>query len=76
MSNVKERLYGAITVMDEATARKLWEYVRNLYDDQWADIEEVDPDEIDLKMIRDIESDPDCHTIATAEEVQEALGHV
>ena len=75
MSNVKERLLGAITVMDEKAAQELWEYLRNLYDDPWANIEEVEPDEIDLQMLREIENDPDCHTIAAAEEVREAFGH-
>ena len=74
MSNVKERLLGAITVMDETAAQRLWEYVQNLYHDPWADIEEVEPDEIDLQMLREIENDPDCHTLATAEEVREAFG--
>ena len=76
MSNVKERLFGAIMVMDETTAQKLWEYVQNLYDDPWANIEEIEPDEIDLQMLREIENDPDCHTIATEEEVRDTFGHI
>lgn len=30
----------------------------------WGSIEEVPPDEIDLQMIREIQSDPDCQTFA------------
>ena len=44
--------------------------------DPWANIEEVEPDEIDLQMLREIENDPDCHTIATEEEVRDTFGHI
>lgn len=72
MSNVKERLWGAITVMPEADAQRLWDIVTHLYDeDAWIKIEEEEPDEIDLQMIRDIEANPDCQTFATEEEVRE-----
>ncbi|MCI9119372.1 MAG: hypothetical protein HFF32_06900 [Flavonifractor sp.] len=60
MSNIKERLLGAITVMDEASAVRLWEYVLELSGNGWDSIEEADPDEIDLQMIQEAESDPDC----------------
>lgn len=62
MSNVKERLLGAITVMDETTAARLWDFVLEITDSRWEAIEEVKPDEIDLKMIQEIQSDPDCKT--------------
>lgn len=62
MSNVKERLLGAITVMDETTAARLWDFVLEITDNRWEAIEEVKPDEIDLKMIQEIQSDPDCKT--------------
>lgn len=60
MSNVKERLLGAITVMDEASATRLWEFVLEMSNQGWDSIEEVEPDEIDLKMIQEIQGDPDC----------------
>lgn len=60
MSNIKERLLGAITVMDEASAVRLWEYVLELSGNGWDSIEEADPDAIDLQMIQEAESDPDC----------------
>ncbi len=41
MSETKARLIGAITVMDEAHAEKLWAYVKDLYSsDSWDAIEE------------------------------------
>ncbi len=60
MSNIKERLLGAITVMDEASASRLWEFVLEMSNNDWDSIEEVEPDEIDLKMIQEIQNDPDC----------------
>ena len=60
MSHVKERLLGAITVMDEASAMRLWEFVLDLSNQGWDSIPEVEPDEIDRKMIQEIQNDPDC----------------
>lgn len=61
MSNVKERLLGAIAVMNEASAFRLWEFVLELFGNGWEFIDEVEPDEIDLEMIQEIRNDPDCH---------------
>lgn len=60
MSNVKERLLGAITVMNEEDAMRLWEFVLELSGNGWDSIEEVEPDEIDLQLIQEAQSDPDC----------------
>jgi len=68
-------LMGAITVMDEASAKHLWEIVEKMYSaDSWASIEEVEPDEIDLQMIREAQSDPDCKSFASDEEIRAVLG--
>lgn len=75
MSEVKARLIGAITVMDEAGAKRLWEIVKSLYaSDGWDSIEEELPDEIDLQMIREAQTDPDCTAWASDAEVQAVLG--
>ena len=42
--------------------------------DIWDKIEETDPDEIDLRMIHEIENDPDCQILATPEEARRVLG--
>lgn len=60
MSNVKERLMGAITVMNETSAARLWDFVLEMSGNGWASVEEVEPDAIDLKMIREIRNNPDC----------------
>lgn len=62
MSNIKERLLGAITVMDDASAMRLWDFVLELSGNGWGSIEEVEPDDIDLQMIQQAQSDPDCRT--------------
>lgn len=61
MSNIKERLLGAITVMDDTSALRLWDFVLELSGQGWSAVEEVEPDSIDLQMIREADSDPDCH---------------
>ena len=49
MSEVKANLIGAITVMDEDGAKRLWEIVKRMYSSSsWDAVESVEPDEIDL----------------------------
>lgn len=75
MSEVKARLIGAITVMDEAGAQRLWDIVKRLYSSSgWDAVEETEPDEIDLQMIRDAQADPDCSSFASDAEVRAVLG--
>lgn len=62
MNSIKERLFGAITVMDDDMATSLWHYVLKISGHSWNDIKEVEPDSVDLQMIQDAESDPDCRT--------------
>lgn len=67
MSNIKERLIGAITIMKEEQAKALWEHLLLLA------VEEEAPDEWDLRMLEEIKNDPDCQTPASAEEVKKVL---
>ena len=74
MSDIKQRLIGAITVMDEDGAQRLWKIVEGLYsDDGWSSISEEEPDEIDLQMIREALGDPDCREFVSAEEILSSL---
>lgn len=75
MSDIKERLIGAITVMDEGGAQRLWKIVEGLYSEQdgWDAVSEEDPDETDLQMIRDALDDPDCREFVPAEKIRESL---
>lgn len=75
MSEVKARLIGAITVMDEDGAQRLWDIVTRLYSaNDWDAVGEVKPDEADLEMIREARLDPDCSTFVSDSEAQAILG--
>lgn len=47
--------------------------VENLSSKSWEDIEEVTPDEWDLKMLDDIDKDPDCHEFISQDELLKEL---
>ncbi len=75
MSETKARLIGAITVMNESDAQRLWKLIERLYDTgDWDSIEETEPDEIDLQMIHEAQSDPDCNEFASDAEVRAVFG--
>lgn len=74
MSDVKERIIGAITVMSEENARKIWALIeKNFENGLWAKIDEVTPDEWDLKMLDEISNNSDCKSFMTADEVYKEL---
>lgn len=60
MNATKERIIGAITVMTNSEADRLWDIISTQFTSSWDDIEEVEPDEWDLQMLADIENDPEC----------------
>lgn len=61
-------------MMDDSDAEKVWNFViKNLSPRSWDDIEEVSPDEWDLKMLDDIEKNPDCHEFISQEELLREL---
>ena len=69
MSNVKERILGAVTVMSDYDAEIIWRIILNHFSTtSWDDIEEEVPDEIDLQMLKEIKENPDCQEFASAEE--------
>ncbi len=65
MTKIKERLLGAIMVMSDEQAEKLWNQI------VWDSIPEEEPDDWDKKMLEQIKNDPDCHTFASEEEVKQ-----
>ncbi len=75
MTAVKERILGAVTVMNENDAAAVWRFIIQRFPaPSWDDIEEVEPDEWDLQMLREIESDPDCHEFIPASQAMKELG--
>lgn len=62
MTAVKEKIIGAVTVMNNADAEEFWNIILEKYNPvTWDDIEEIEPDEIDLQMLKEIENNPECH---------------
>lgn len=73
MSDIKERILGAVTVMSETDANTLWEIIINNFSD-WDDIKEIVPDKTDIAMLNDIEKNPDCHSFVSSAEAMKELG--
>lgn len=69
MTSVKERIIGAVTVMNDSDAEKFWNIILTNFSPSWDDIEEIEPDEFDLQMLKAIESDPECHDFIPENEI-------
>ncbi len=75
MSNIKERIIGAVTIMDEKDAARFWEIIQVTFRKrEWDSIPEEEPDEIDLAMLEQIQNNPDCHEFVSSEEAMKELG--
>ena len=73
MSNIKERILGAVTVMSETDANTLWKLIIDNFS-AWENIETVIPDETDIAMLKEIESNPDCHSFVSNDAAMRELG--
>ena len=72
MSEVKERILGAVTIMSEKDAEKVWDLIRATF--ILANAEEVAPSDEELKAIKAYEAgDPDYQPTLTQEEVLKEL---
>lgn len=74
MSAVKERILGAVTIMDEDDAQMLWNIITETFGSGWGNIEEVMPDSWDLQMIREIKVNPECHEFVSEKDAMKELG--
>ncbi len=75
MSNVKERIIGAVTVMDEQDAVKIWNIIMNTFHvKEWSNIPEMLPDDADLSMLAEMKNDPDCHEFVSSDAAMKLLG--
>ena len=70
MNAIKERIFGAVCVMDNLSALKLWDFITNEFTHvaDWDSIPEAEPDDFDLQMLEEIERDEDCHEFVSANE--------
>lgn len=75
MSDIKERILGAISIMNDDDAKIVWELILTHFPKRsWDNIETVVPDEWDKKMLADIENNPDCKEFVSADEAMKQLG--
>lgn len=75
MSDIKERIIGAVTIMNEKDAEHFWEIIQVTFQNrEWASIPEEKPDDIDLAMLAEIENNPDCHEFVSSETAMKELG--
>ena len=58
MTAVKERIIGAVSIMSDKDADIFWHIIQKHFTapDLFANIEEVEPDEVDLMMLKEIEN--------------------
>lgn len=74
MSNIKEQIIGAVTIMNEEDAAKVWDMIKKAFaEKEWEAIPEEQPDEIDFAMLDDIKSNPDCHEFLSSDETMKLL---
>lgn len=73
MSNVKERILGAITIMSEKDAEKVWELIQATF--ILNNAEEVVPEPEELDAIRAYQNgDPEYQPYITQDELMKELG--
>lgn len=76
MSAVKERILGAVTVMNENDAQILWNVITQTFSESWENIEEIKPDDWDLQMLDEIKENPECREFMSEEDAMKELGLV
>ena len=76
MSAVKERILGAVTVMNENDAQILWNMITQTFSESWENIEEIKQDDWDLQMLDEIKENPECREFMSEEDAMKELGLV
>lgn len=77
MNALKERILGAVTVMNMNDTLRLWRIISNEFGrgmKDWDSIPEEEPDDIDLQMLNEIDNDPDCREFISLSEAEKILG--
>ena len=52
MTAVKKRIIGAVTIMNDSDVEKFWNIILKNFVPSWDNIDEVEPDEYDLQMLK------------------------
>ena len=76
---IKEKIITLVEIMDSKDAETLFNYIVNNYQlkaklHSWEDIEEIEPDDLDLEMLNAINFDSDCKEFITENELLKDLG--
>ena len=75
MSAIKERIMGAVAVMNDNEAEIVWDLIiHNFPLRSWDNIETVAPDEWDRVMLRAIHAAPACKEFVSSEAALKELG--
>ncbi len=73
MSSVKERIMGAVTIMSEKDAEKIWELIQGTF--ALSNAEEVTPDSEELNVLEEYKNgNPDYVPSISQEELIKELG--
>ena len=71
MSEIKERIVGALSIMSDEDAESVWAFIRDGYvvkTKTWDDIDEDEPDAAELEIIEKYNSDPSAYMSAVLHE--------
>ena len=73
MSNVKERILGAVTIMSEKDAEKVWNLIQSAF--ALSNVEEVEPDPEELAALKAYSSgDSEYQPLLSRDTVMKELG--
>lgn len=76
MTAIKERIIGAVSLMNDKEAEFIWNMIQSRYiisPKTWEDIEEVEPDELDLALLEEIRNNHECHEFVSQAELLKEL---
>lgn len=77
MTATKERIIGAVSLMNDKEAEFFWKMIQNRYiisPKTLDDVDEIEPDEFDLMLLEEIRNNPECHEFVSQEDALKELG--
>ena len=72
METIREQVTGALAQMGELEVKKVWDIIQIVMPN--AVIPVVEPDEVDLAMIKEIKENPDCKEFVSGADAYSQLG--
>lgn len=73
MDALKNEVIEVIETMNPSEIKAVWNFIFSAKS-SWGAIPEAAPDEFDLKMLGDIESDSNCREFISSDELKQSLG--